>query len=916
MADMTQKEQKKTNPILGTVKGVAGRLAAGATGVADSLTFGAANLIPGYSEGKKILKEKYPGSFYGGVVAGAIPKATTKLGLKALKAAGAPVTKKGIKQTVAKVDKYAPTEILNRLGSKAGAKVGTKIQAGKLGQLGKVGETATNLGVQGGVASGVDSVSESIDAGKSPMQIVSKGVKDTAVGIGTGAVLGGAGSLAKKAVTAPVPKTGFNNEAIISRGKQAINKPWAYAKKRTLRYAKDLEQDATFGIKGSSPADRNILMDHFGNPTSQKELSKYVTPDDVQTIYKSRLSDVDTKLMKEGGVYDKMVEDVNTVQDLWDISKGNPGVKEDILSTYVFKRYGTLAKNKEKLYENVYNEFKETGKLIGEAEKDLQKIYKAGIDSGQVKPVDYNELKESLDEVYNLSDPLNKAKAIHSKAGKEHRKLNESLNQLFDRRPRIVLNPDKLRANVEFFKSAFKKNNIDLVLDPASGEYVILQDPSTIKKSFNPILSALGATVKMQSLNKKVTPLDVMKMIKEFKKNNNVFTQVGKTLDETTYEGRTYFKRISENLESAADDIATLSNNSNLANYKDLKSKNSMANRIISVIGSAGDPNLLSAFQYAQFTPVPKAIAGYNTFLHNLAKFSSGMLMKERFRKGQQIGSKSSTIIKELARDKEIQPNLIKDLKRYGGYRSDMIQSGYEKTKKGYEKIKPYLQTGQGNLKNLTTQHIRLMVPDSELGGEPVDDGLSIFEEEIKKKKEGLDRQTSAGVDVESFLSRKRMKAVVNKNIPKKYLIKKKSKNDVIKMSEKDKLIFEKNMSIAFLPDVMLEKLETGGFSSQNVKDFKMVNPYLYNSLKLKLYNDYKQNEESYSYAKKLRLAKFLNIDLTGLTGGMFNVNEESAEPIQARNEKINNKTEYVKGTIRKRDTLESSSPSYRYASL
>lgn len=232
--------------------------------------------------------------------------------------------------------------------------------------------------------------------------------------------------------------------------------------------------------------------------------------------------------------------------------------------------------------------------------------------------------------------------------------------------------------------------------------------------------------------------------------------------------------------------------------------------------------------------------------------------------------------------------------------------------------ISEFAASGKGAaLPKMTADYIGNLVPGLNLKqGEKEE--LSPLDEIEKKKKEIEQRipdEAKAGTNVEVMLAKERVANVINRLTPKEFLLAKAEgeKPDVAEWRGRE---FVENVSTALIPENILGKMAQGSITHQNVQDFKEANPYLYSRLALDLWNDFKDGSFVPTYNQKLALGVFLERDLTGLKGGVFNVLQESVEPMQKIYDEVKDKAEYVKGNIRKQNTHEQVTPSQRYASL
>ena len=419
-----------------------------------------------------------------------------------------------------------------------------------------------------------------------------------------------------------------------------------------------------------------------------------------------------------------------------------------------------------------------------------------------------------------------------------------------------------------------------------------------IKKDFG-LQAKIEKGVEHHVPTKTVTPMDFKKMLRDFKQSRNIFNQSGQPYNFKTDAAKIFIREYSDKIDNEINSISEhfrLTQGVNIP-YSDLVKEFAVTKRFEEVIGQAGPGHLLSFFQLQNIPG--QVVPGKNLrFLQPTgAAAATGVVrLKTKFPKGV---SKLQDLLSNL------------ELQRRG------IQTSSSNLSKFINPVR-FLQDKAAYpldiLPKLTTRNIKHYVPGTDLDTkiEEKEGLLKKKREEIKKK---IPEQARAGFDVEMIMAEDRIRNVINRRTPKEYR-EARATGEEPKVSKWRMKEFEDNISIALLPEVILGKIRKGNLTAYNVDDFKEANPYLYQRMAFDLFEAYKNGRLKLSYSQTLRLEKFLQRDITGLKGGVFNVNQESAEPIQALNQEVKNKGQYVRGTLLKRDTQESATPAQRYAGL
>lgn len=174
-----------------------------------------------------------------------------------------------------------------------------------------------------------------------------------------------------------------------------------------------------------------------------------------------------------------------------------------------------------------------------------------------------------------------------------------------------------------------------------------------------------------------------------------------------------------------------------------------------------------------------------------------------------------------------------------------------------------------------------------------------------------------AAFDVESLDIKERAVQKINELTPEEY-VKAQFSKEPVKIPKWKKRKFERDSTAALSAEYIRGLIMRGTINRRDRENFKFVNPFAYSKMALELYNDFVNKKLKLKYSQKIALGIFLDMDLTGLTGGVFNVNTESSEPIQSVNKEVEKKIRYLKkggfgGGI---DAQTQSAASIRYSSI
>ena len=175
-----------------------------------------------------------------------------------------------------------------------------------------------------------------------------------------------------------------------------------------------------------------------------------------------------------------------------------------------------------------------------------------------------------------------------------------------------------------------------------------------------------------------------------------------------------------------------------------------------------------------------------------------------------------------------------------------------------------------------------------------------------------------APYSVEAMLTEKRYDSMISKKLPEEL------RDNVIKLMPTEvpnwkKEAFLDDINTAINPSYLMSKVKNGLITAENVADFAEMNPYLYSQMVVDLISKWKNGNlmDKLSYSQKLALELFLQTeDITGLRGGMFNVNEEPTEPIQSIEKQIYAPNQHVKGNLDHQSRKNKISTTQRLESL
>ena len=884
---------------------------------ANSAFLGLPKLVPVAKKYLEESEERNPivanTAKYSGYLPGGTANALKFLGIGAAKALGKnpALVKKGGDFIAKGLKKFAPTEIASRIAQKGGEKaakgVGRVLGAGKS----PLGQTLAKGGggvVKGGVAGALEVFPYSvIETYTNPDKNMSDVLTDTFTGAGLGVGLRGAGSAF-----------------------QSIGKVGRYGGNKVTREAGEYFAEVFTGTRGLKTGEIKSVADHFNPVIETFQRKGYIKQKDLDVLI-------------ENFVPENLKGGIKNLTQLWNHLKSKPKAQMQVL-TRIFAQKYPGAKNLDDIYEILYKEKKVIGEKMGVIENEVAKLPKGGvhkIDESKVLNLVDKELyqrnyekiidptktkakKTIFDGFYSLvEDNITRGAGTPKTIGIEPAKykewvininqytnsihpkdLSKANNELIIRLNLInqnlsrdikFIDPRQIQEQFKIFQKPKWKSDINQkdkeIFDNITQSFQSLAEQYTTKAKPGPILG--------QGIN----PVEFKKFVRSLKEKYHPYSDLGK-------QNPIIIKELNKVI-TQLDKMANKRISSVDPKYGELIKDYSEATRMFDLAGGQKPKTFLSYFQSKGIgAPVTKGLpflsdtlaagasfgsrkgTGYPQGAKNLQDSRANMLRKQS---GQEIPYGDRNIISKL--------NPLSLL-------SDIIDKG---------RVVP----------RFTSQYIGTKVPEADItdgnGESKENENDAILNEMIgdqgslksikNNRKKKVPEGARAGFDVEMILAEERILKVVNRITPPEIKEAKASRKPVNVPPWKMRR-FEDRCSAALNPEYLIQKIAQGNLTAENVQDFKEVNPYLYDRIALQLHTSYHTDTLNLKYSQKIALGVFLGQDLTGLTGGVFNVNKESAEPITSIEREVHQKGQYVKGRIKQANAEEQKSASSRYSTI
>ena len=549
-----------------------------------------------------------------------------------------------------------------------------------------------------------------------------------------------------------------------------------------------------------------------------------------------------------------------SIQGIWDKSKTKD--KFRILIRWLEKKFPDVT-DADGLYEKSQ---KETLRL-GEELQNFRSLFKTEL-RNNLDFIDPSDVIDIMGTAYGRSSE--KIKALIALKIKDYDdKILKTGNEYFTKDAEGEYKATQLLKASLGIKT---QRDWELVLNkPASKELDTLVD------SFSDFISARK--------NKGITVADIDEFLLNSKKNLDIYELVGQVKKAQSLPSKRFFGILGDIIKETYEDYGAQQQfNLRGKTFKDISDEYALMRRFSEVLGKSPKGHFLSYFQVANITPNFMGVAPTG------ARGPTGLLSK--------AGAGAVVVSSKV---KLGYPQLSKAMQKFES-RSPIGQKPYNPL----HLLKNIYTDKQTIIPRLTVMDIASIYPSSQRKN----DTLRGESMNIKKK---LPDKMKPGFDVEMYKMKQRMEEVKKQNLPKEA---KGKMEDFISVPKWKQRRYEDYMTAALSPEYLLQKIENGTITQTNVAQFKHINPWLYNRLAFDLYNAYNKAGLKLKYSQKLALGLFLGQDLTGLKGGIFNVLEESAEPIGITKEDGGSEGDYIKGYVRKGTYEDKKSTSQRIESM